>query len=135
MLSSVEFPSEPVPMIHLVCLVVPVVVALGAPASAQPPADRVPITIAVEHVHKSGSCKGELTVDKWLFTYRSTDRPEDNRDWKLTELKAAESKNPAELTLKTRESGKVSGLDKSYRFRVPGGLDRALLDYMNDRID
>jgi hypothetical protein len=122
-------------MIRLACLVVPVVVALGVPARAQGPADRVPITIAVEHVHKSGSCKGELTVDKWLFTYRSTDRPEDNRDWKLTELKAAESKNPSELTLKTRESGKVSGLDKNYRFKVPGGLDRALLDYMNDRID
>jgi hypothetical protein len=122
-------------MIRLACLVVPVVVALGVPARAQVPADRVPITIAVEHVHKSGSCKGELTVDKWLFTYRSTERPEDNRDWKLTELKAAESKNPSELTLKTRESGKVSGLDKSYRFKVPGGLDRALLDYMNDRID
>jgi len=122
-------------MIRLACLVVPVVVALGVPARAQGPADRVPITIAVEHVHKSGSCKGELTVDKWLFTYRSTERPEDNRDWKLTELKAAESKNPSELTLKTRESGKVSGLDKSYRFKVPGGLDRALLDYMNDRID
>jgi hypothetical protein len=134
MVSSVEFRQNP-PMIPLVCLVVPVVVALAVPAWAQPPADRVPITITVEHVHKSGSCKGELTVDKWLFTYRSTDRPEDNRDWKLTELKAAESKNPAELTLKTRESGKVSGLDKSYRFRVPGGLDRALLDYMNDRID
>ncbi len=122
-------------MIRVVRLVVTLVVVLSAPAWAQRPADRVPITIAVEHQHKSGSCTGELTVDKWLFTYRSADRPEDNRDWKLTELKTAESKNPAELTLKTRESGKVSGLDKNYRFKVPGGLDRALLDYMNDRID
>ena len=122
-------------MIRVVRLVVALVVLLPVTARTQPPADRVPITIAVEHVHKSGSCKGELTVDKWLFTYRSADRPEDNRDWKLTELKAAESKNPAELTLKTRESGKVSGLDKNYRFKVPGGLDRAVLDYMNDRID
>ena len=119
-------------MIRVVRLVVAL---LPVTAWTQPPAARVPITIAVEHVHKSGSCKGELTVDKWLFTYRSADRPEDNRDWKLTELKAAEAKNPAELTLKTRESGKVSGLDKNYRFKVPGGLDRAVLDYMNDRID
>jgi hypothetical protein len=122
-------------MIRVVRLAVALVVLLPVTAWTQPPADRVPITIVVEHVHKSGSCKGELTVDKWLFTYRSADRPEDNRDWKLTELKAAESKNPAELTLKTRESGKVSGLDKNYRFKVPGGIDRALLDYMNDRID
>jgi hypothetical protein len=104
-------------------------------ASAQPPGDRVPISIAVEHVHKTGSCKGELTIDKWLFTYRSSDRPEDSRDWKLTELKAAESKNPTELTLRTRESEKVIGLDKNYKFKVPGGIDRALLDYMKDRID
>jgi len=122
-------------MIRVVRLAVALAVLLPVTAWTQPPADRVPITIVVEHVHKSGSCKGELTVDKWLFTYRSADRPEDNRDWKLTELKAAESKNPAELTLKTRESGKVSGLDKNYRFKVPGGMDRAVLDFMNDRID
>jgi hypothetical protein len=117
-------------------LVLLAAVSVGAtPALAQSPADRVPITIAVEHMHKTGSCKGELTVDKWLFTYRSSDRPEDNRDWKLTELKAAESKNPTELTLRTRESEKVIGLDKNYKFKVAGGIDRALLDYMKDRID
>ena len=104
-------------------------------AAVQSPAERVPITIAVEHLHTTGSCKGELTVDKWLFSYRSADRPDDNRDWKLTELRAAESKKPNELTLRTRQSGKALGLDKNYRFRVPGGVDRALLDYMNDRID
>jgi hypothetical protein len=118
-----------------VCLVFPVALLLCVPLLAQRVADRVPITIEVEHVHRTGSCKGELTVDKWLFTYRSSDRPEDNRDWKLTELKAAKSKNPSELTLETRESAKVTGLDRNYRFKVPGGLDRALLDYMNDRID
>lgn len=122
-------------LILVVHLVVALSLLLSGPAWAQMVADRVPLTIPVEHLHKSGSCKGELTVDKWLFTYRSADRPEDNRDWKLTELKAAESKNPTELTLKTRESGKVSGLDKNYRFRVPGGMDRAVLDFMNDRID
>lgn len=111
------------------------ILIVGTPALAQSPADRVPITIPVEHVHKTGSCKGQLTVDKWLFTYRSAEKPEDNRDWKLTELKAAESKNPTEFTLKTRESGMVTGLDKNYRFKVPGGIDRALLDYMKDRID
>jgi hypothetical protein len=118
-----------------VCLFFPVALLLCVPLLAQRVADRVPITIEVEHVHRTGSCKGELTVDKWLFTYRSSDRPEDNRDWKLTELKAAKSKNPSELTLETRESAKVTGLDRNYRFKVPGGLDRALLDYMNDRID
>ena len=111
------------------------VAAHGASAIAQGPADRVPVTIAVEHVHKTGSCKGELTIDKWLFTYRSPERPQDDRDWKLTELKAAESKNPTELTLRTRESEKVIGLDKNYKFKVPAGIDRGLLDYMKDRID
>ena len=102
---------------------------------AQPPADRVPITFAVEHLHTTGSCKGELKIDKWLFSYRSTDRPEDDRDWKLTELKVAESKKPTELVLRTRDSVKGLGLDKNYKFRVPGGMDRTVLDYMNDRID
>jgi hypothetical protein len=124
-------------MTRILRIVLPVAVLTGlaAVAVAQPPGDRVPITFAVEHLHKSGSCKGELTVDKWLFTYRSSDRPDDDRDWKLTELKSAESKKPTELTLRTRESGKALGLDKNYRFRVPGGMDRAVLDYMNDRID
>ena len=81
-----------------------VLVGLAGPVAAQPPADRVPITFAVEHQHSTGSCKGELTIDKWLFTYRSGDRPDDDRDWKLTELKAAESKKPNELILRTRES-------------------------------
>jgi len=111
------------------------VAGLAGHVLAQSPADRVPITFAVEHLHTTGSCKGELTVDKWLFTYRSTDRPDDNRDWKLTELKAAESKKPNELILRTRDSVKGLGLDKNYKFRVPAGMDRAVLDYMNDRID
>ena len=77
-------------------------------ADAQDPADRVPIHIGVEHLHNTGSCKGELIVDKWLFSYRSTDRPNDDRDWKLTELKSAESKKPDELVLRTRDT--VRGL-------------------------
>jgi hypothetical protein len=112
-----------------------VVIAVAGPARAQRPADRVPIHIAVEHLHNSGSCKGELIVDKWLFSYRSTDRPNDDRDWKLTELKAAESKKPNELVLRTRDTLRGLGLDKNYKFRVPGGLDRAVVDYMNERID
>jgi hypothetical protein len=110
--------------------------SLAAGGLAQAPADRVPITFAVEHLHTMGSCKGELTIDKWLFTYRSGDRPQDNRDWKLVELKAAESKKPDELVFRTRESGASTlGLDKNYKFKVPGGMDRELLAYMNDRID
>ena len=111
------------------------VIAVVGPATAQGPADRVPIHIAVEHLHNTGSCKGELIVDKWLFSYRSSDRPADDRDWKLTELKAAESKKPNELVLRTRDTVKGLGLDKNYKFRVPGGLDRAVLDYMSERID
>jgi hypothetical protein len=111
-----------------------VIIGAGA-AAAQNPAERVPIHIAVEHLHNSGSCKGELIIDKWLFSYRSTDRPNDDRDWKLTELKAAESKKPDDLVLKTRDSVRGLRLDKNYKFRVPGGLDRKVLDYMNERID
>ena len=122
---------------RLSCLTTAVILLAGltGPALAQPPADRVPITFAVEHLHNTGSCKGELKVDKWLFSYRSAERPDDDRDWKLTELKAAESKKPNELVLRTRDSVKGLGLDKNYKFRVPGGMDRAVLDYMNDRID
>ena len=109
--------------------------ATAVVAAAQNPADRVPIHIAVEHLHNTGSCKGELIVDKWLFSYRSTDRPNDDRDWKLTELKAAESKKPDELVLRTRDTVRGLGLDKNYKFRVPGGIDRKVLDYMNERID
>ena len=112
-----------------------VVITVAGVAAAQNPADHLPIHIAVEHLHNSGSCKGELIIDKWLFSYRSSDRPNDNRDWKLTELKSAESKKPDELVLRTRDSVRGLGLDKNYKFRVPGGLDRKVLDYMNERID
>ncbi len=109
--------------------------AIAGRVTAQDPADHMPIHIQVEHLHNTGSCKGELIVDKWLFSYRSTDRPNDDRDWKLTELKAAESKKPDELVLRTRDTVRGLGLDKNYKFRVPGGLDRKVLDYMNERID
>ncbi len=118
-----------------VALFAAVAVGLVSVVKAQPVADRVPISIDVEHVHNTGSCKGQLTVDKWLFSYRSAERPQDDRDWKLTELKSAESNKPNELILRTRESVKGLGLDKNYRFKVPGGMDRAVLDYMKDRID
>ena len=109
--------------------------ATAVVAAAQSPADRIPIHIAVEHLHNTGSCEGELIVDKWLFSYRSTDRPNDDRDWKLTELKTAESKKPDELVLRTRDTVRGLGLDKNYKFKVLGGLDRKVLDYMNERID
>ena len=48
---------------------------------------------------------------------------------------SAESNKPNELTLRTRESVRGLGLDKNYKFKVPGGMDRAVLDYMKDRID
>jgi hypothetical protein len=104
---------------------------------AQTVADRVPLKFAVEHAHKTGSCRGELTIDKWRFSYVSSDRPEDSREWKLTELREAESKIPTELTLKTRESStKTLGLDRNYKFKMLGApLDRDVLDYMNDRIN
>ena len=106
-------------------------------APAQSPADRVPFSFQVEHMHAMGSnCKGELTIDKWLFTYKSSDKPEDNREWKMSELKAAESKKPDELILRSRESGaKTLGQDKNYKFKVPGGIEKAVVDYMNDRIN
>ena len=63
------------------------VFSMGAIAWAQSVADRVPITYAVEHAHSTGSCKGELIIDKWRFAYTSTDRQEDSREWKLTDLK------------------------------------------------
>ena len=54
----------------------------------------------------------------------------------MTELKAAESKKPDEVILRTRESGaKTLGQDKNYKFKVPGGIDKAVVDYMNDRIN
>jgi hypothetical protein len=122
--------TRPIVAIILACS------GLAGAATAQTPAERVPITLAVEHLHNTGSCKGELTIDKWLFTYRSSDRPADDRDWKLTELRSAESKKPDELVFRTRESGvKTLGLDKNYKFRVPGGLDRALFAYITERID
>jgi hypothetical protein len=124
-------------MTRLARIVLPalVIVVVTGPVRAQRPADRVPIHIAVEHLHNTGSRKGELIVDKWLFSYRSSDRPADDRDWKLAELKAAESKKPNELVLRTRDTVRGLGLDKNYKFRVPGALDRAVLDYMNERID
>ena len=113
------------------------VFSMGAIPYAQSVADRVPITYAVEHAHSTGSCKGELIIDKWRFAYTSTDRPEDSRAWKLTDLKLAESKTPNELILRTRESGKKTlGQDRNYKFRIPGaGIPKDVIDYMNDRID
>ena len=111
------------------------VAGVGVVSGAQQVQDRVPLTLAVEHQHVRGSCKGELVIDKWVFTYTSTDRPEDSRTWKLTDLKEAESKIPTELILRSRESGaKTLGQDKNYKFKVPAGLARDVLDYMNDRI-
>ena len=111
--------------------------AFGSTALAQSPADRVPITYAVEHQHSTGSCRGELIIDKWRFTYTSTEKPEDSREWKLTDLKLAESKTPNELILRTRESGKKTlGQERNYKFKIPGaGIPRDVIDYMNDRIN
>jgi len=119
----------------IVALAGAIFMAFTAAAAAQLVADRVPLKIPVEHMHKMGSCKGELTIDKWRFTFTSADKPEDSREWKLTDLKEAESKTPDELVLKTRESGmKTLGQERNYKFKVPGGIERAIVDYMNDRI-
>jgi hypothetical protein len=110
------------------------VIVLGS--QAQPIDTRLPITIAVEHEHSMGSCTGELTVDKWVFTFTSKTKPEDSRTWKVTEIRQVESKRPSELIFRTRESGmKTLGQDRNYKFKVPGdGASRELVDFMNDRV-
>lgn len=120
----------------------PLVVSLAASlglASAAPCQDvgeRVPLKYRVEHNHRSGSCKGELTIDKWVFTYTSEDRPEDGRTWKVTDLKEVQSKTPQELVLKTKESSAAMlGQDRNYKFKVlGGGIEREVVDYMNRRV-
>jgi hypothetical protein len=91
--------------------------------------------LRVEHLHNTGSCKGELTVDKWLFSYRSTDRQTTTGDWKLTELKAAESKKPANSCSVHATRSRASGSTRTTSFEYPRGWTAPVLDYMNDRID
>ncbi len=111
---------------------------LAAPvlSQSQPVSERVPLKYHVEHQHTTGSCKGELTIDKWQFSYLSEDRPQDSRTWKLTDLRDVESKTPTELVLKTRESGaKTLGQERNYKFKLLGaGIERDVVEYMRDRV-
>jgi hypothetical protein len=111
------------------------VLTMAAPA-AQMVADRVPLTYDVIHLHNGGECHGTLTVDKWKFVYTSADQPQDSRTWKITDLKAVESKTPDQLILRSTESGKATlGLDKNYKFRVLGaGIEHEVASWMNDRV-
>jgi len=98
--------------------------------------DRVPLTYSVEHKHRTGSCKGELVIDKWAFTFTSQDKPEDSRTWKVTQVKDVESKTPDELVLKTKESSAGTlGQDRNYKLTVlGGGIQKEVVDYMNRRV-
>ncbi len=112
-------------------------VALAGVVSAQKMVgDRVPLSFEVVHQHNSGECRGTFTIDKWKFTYESVDRPQDSRSWRLTDIKEFESKTPAQLIVRTRESGKATlGQDKNYKFKVLGaGIDPDVVFWMNDRV-
>ena len=119
-------------------LLVSLAAALSVASLARPQdvGDRVPLKYQVEHNHRNGSCKGELTIDKWAFSYTSADRPEDSRTWKVTELKEIQSKTPQELVLKTKESSAAMlGQDRNYKFKVLGaGIEREVVEYMNRRV-
>jgi len=119
-------------------LLVSLAAALSVAHVARPQdvGDRVPLKYQVEHNHRSGICKGELTIDKWVFTYTSEDRPEDSRTWKVTEVKEVQSKTPQELVLKTKESSAAMlGQDRNYKFKVlSGGIERDVVEYMNRRV-
>ena len=109
-------------------------ITLGS--APQPVENRLPLTLAVEHQHSMGSCTGELSIDKWVFTFTSKTKPEDSRTWKVTEIRVVESKRPDELVFRTRESGmKTLGQDRNYKFKVPGeGVSREAVDFMNQRV-
>ena len=112
-------------------------VALAGVVSAQKMVgDRVPLSFEVVHQHNTGECRGTFTIDKWKFTYESVDRPQDSRSWRLTDIKEFESKTPAQLIVRTRESGKATlGQDKNYKFKVLGaGIDPDVVFWMNDRV-
>jgi hypothetical protein len=112
------------------------VLLTGAAPSAQMVADRVPLTFNVIHLHNGGECRGTFTIDKWKFVYTSTDRPQDSRTWKVTDLKEVESKTPDQLILRSTESGKATlGMDKNYKFKVLGaGIEHDVVAWMNDRV-
>lgn len=113
-----------------------VVLSTAATLCAQMVADRVPLTYNVIHLHSGGECRGTLTVDKWKFVYTSTDRPQDSRTWKVTDLKQVESKTPDSLIFRSTESGKATlGMDKNYKFRVLGaGIEHDVAAWMDDRV-
>jgi hypothetical protein len=115
-------------------------IALSTPLAlavrAQDVGERVPLKYPVEHNHRNGSCRGELTIDKWVFTYTSEDRPEDSRSWKVTDVKEVSSKTPQELVVKTKESSVGTiGQDRNYKFKVLGaGIEREVVDFMIRRV-
>lgn len=121
---------------RLVLAVALLALAAVARPFAQMVADRVPLTYDVIHLHTNGQCHGKLTVDKWKFTYESSDRPQDSRTWKVTELKAVESKTRDQLILRSTESNKSTlGQDKNYKFKVLGaGIEHEVASWMNDRV-
>lgn len=92
-------------------------------------------TFRVRHLHRLGSCRGQLTIQENHVRY-DTDRRGHARIWTYQQLKRAENASPRRLTFVTYESSNLPiGRDRKFKFKLLGGaVNDELFEFLLTRV-
>ena len=86
------------------------------------------MTLSASHNHRLGSCSGRLLIREDRIVYESVDNVGHSREWKLSEIRKIEQKNPYELKVEPFRGG-------GYTFHLQGGgLDSGEFRNLVDRV-
>lgn len=100
----------------------------GAPAAAAEGGQGEGLTLSAAHNHRIGSCSGRLLIREDRIIYESVDNVGHSREWKLSDVKKIEQKNPYEMKVEPFRGG-------GYTFQLQGGgLESADFRDLVDRV-
>lgn len=109
--------------------VLSILIPVGAKGLAQE------FTLAVEHDHAIGSCKGNLIINADGVEYKTANK-DHAREWAYVDIKMIKLVSPTRIGVLTYESSrKKLGADKSFEFKVlKDEVAKALSDFLLDRV-
>lgn len=109
--------------------------ALSIPLLAGGEAIAQEFTLAVQHDHAIGSCKGDLIINSEGVTYL-TSHKKDARKWTYPDIKMIKLVSPREIEIFSYESRALRlGRDKTYEFKVlKGEVSKDVSDFLGARV-
>lgn len=97
-------------------------------------ADAPKFELAVKHLHSLGGCEGRLKIYADRIVYESTDKKENSRYWRWSDLQSISRSGAYQFSISSFEAQFV-GATKSFNFVLKERMDEAVYDYLWEKLN